>query len=165
MTPVPLPHDPGPHWGEVGIHGLHRQREWDVVVAIDAPDVPGQEGCFVVLADGRVVVEEDDGGAVARLARSVPVAAPFRARAVRRGPDTWAVAARRIETVELAADPGGDFVEIAWDGLERTVRIDGEPTLAGVPELERLGASLHETYVVTAARLAGVTWEVSVAPL
>ena len=51
-----------------------------------------------------------------------------------------------------------------WDGAERSVRIDGEPTLAGVPELERLGASRHDAYVVTAARLTGSTWEVSVAP-
>ena len=162
---MPLPHDPGPHWGEVGIHGLHRQREWDAVVAVEAPDVPGNEGWFVVLADGAVVIEEADDDAVARLARSLPIEAPYRAHAIRRGPDAWAVAARTIETVDLAPGPRGDAVEIAWDGLERTVRIDGEPTLAGVPELERLGASRHDAYVVTAARLAGVTWEVSVAPL
>ena len=62
-------------------------------------------------------------------------------------------------------DPGGDAVELAWDGSERTVRIDGEPTLAGVPELERLGASRHRAYVVTATRLVGSSWEVAVAPL
>ena len=56
-------------------------------------------------------------------------------------------------------------MELAWDGRERSVRIDGEPTLAGVPELERLGAERHATYVVTAARLDGSTWEVFVAPL
>ena len=48
-------------------------------------------------------------------------------------------------------------MELAWDGRERSVRIDGEPTLAGVPELERLGAERHATYVVTAARLDGST--------
>ena len=77
----------------------------------------------------------------------------------------WAVAVRRIETVELARDPGGDFVELACDGLERSVRIDGEPTLAGVPELERLASERHAAYVVTAGRLVGSTWEVSVTPL
>ena len=45
------------------------------------------------------------------------------------------------------------------------MRIDGEPTLAGVPELEQLGASRHRTYVVTATRLTGSDWEVAVAPL
>ena len=65
----------------------------------------------------------------------------------------------------LVDDPGGSSVELAWDGRERSVRIDGEPTLAGVPELERLGAERHATYVVTAARLDGSIWEVFVAPL
>ncbi len=162
---MPLPHDPGPHWGEVGIHGLHRPREWDAVLTVEAPDVLGDEGWFVVLADGRVLVEEQEGDDVGRLARAVTVPAPFRAHAVRRGPDTWAIAARGIDTLELEVDPGGEAVELAWDGVERTVRIDGEPTLAGVPELERLGASRHAAYVVTAARLTGSTWEVTVAPL
>jgi hypothetical protein len=45
------------------------------------------------------------------------------------------------------------------------VRIDGAPTLAGVPELEQLGGERHAAYVVTASRLAGATWEVFVAPL
>ena len=83
---------------------------------------------------------------------------------MRRDGTTWAVAVRRIETVELAAG-GGDEIEIAWDGSERTVRIDGEPTLGGVPALERLGAARHSTYVVTAARIAGETWEIAVSPL
>ena len=162
---MPLPHEPGPHWGEVGIHGLHRQREWDAVVTLEAPDVSRDEWSFVVLADGRVLIEDGDEGSVGRLAHAVALPAPFRAHAVRRGPDTWAVGARRIETVELDADPGGDAVELAWDGVERSVRIDGEPTLAGVPELERLGASRHAAYVVTGTRLSGSTWEVAVAPL
>ena len=67
--------------------------------------------------------------------------------------------------MELVDDPGGHSVEVAWDGRERSVRIDGEPTLAGVPELERLGAERHAAYVVTAARIEGATWEVFVAPL
>ena len=65
----------------------------------------------------------------------------------------------------LADDPGGDAVELAWDGRERSVRIDGAPRLAGVPELERLGAERHAAFVVTASRLRGSTWEVFVAPL
>jgi hypothetical protein len=84
---------------------------------------------------------------------------------VRRDGTTWAVAARRIETIELEDPPVGDEVEIAWDGAERTVRIDGEPTLRGVPVLERVAAARHATYVVTAVRLAGEVWEVAVLPL
>jgi hypothetical protein len=161
---VPLPHDPGPHWGEVGIHGLHRQREWDAVVTVDAPGAVGADVWFVALRDGGVILEQG-AGEVAELVRSLARQLPYRAHAVRQDGSVWAVAVRRIETVELARDPGGDFVELACDGLERSVRIDGEPTLAGVPELERLGSERHAAYVVTAARLVGSTWEVSVTPL
>ena len=45
------------------------------------------------------------------------------------------------------------------------MRIDGEPTLGGVPALERLGAARHPTYVVTAVRIAGEIWEIAVSPL
>jgi hypothetical protein len=161
---VPLPHEPGPHWGEVGIHGLHRQREWDTVATVDLPGAAGAEVTFVVLETGLVVVEAGDADP-ASFRPAIVLGPPFRARAVRREGATWAVAARRIETVELADGPAGDELEIAWDGSERTVRIDGAPTFAGVPALERLAAARHRTYVVTAARLEGSTWEVAVSPL
>jgi len=161
---VRAPHDPGPHWGEVGIHGLHRHREWDLVATVDAPEVDGEEAWFVVLDDDRIVVE-DTTADLSALRSAVALAPPFRAHAVRRGGSLWVVGARRIETVTLVDDPGGDAVELAWNGTERTVRIDGEPTLAGVPELEALGGSRHRTYVVTATRLVGPEWEVAIAPL
>jgi hypothetical protein len=161
---VRAPHDPGPHWGEVGIHGLHRHREWDLVATVDAPEVDGEEAWFVVLDDDRIVVE-DTTADLSALRSAVALAPPFRAHAVRRGGSLWVVGARRIETVTLVDDPGGDAVELAWNGVERTVRIDGEPTLAGVPELEALGGSRHRTYVVTATRLVGPEWEVAIAPL
>jgi YD repeat-containing protein len=161
---LPLPHDPGPHWGEVGIHGLHRQREWDAVVTVVAPAVAGDELWFVALEDGRVVVEEGAGEAET-LARALDRPPPYRAHAVRRDERVWAVAVRGIETVVLDRDPGGTFVELAWDGAERSVRIDDAPTLGGVPELERLAAERHAAYVVTASRLVGDVWEVGVTPL
>jgi hypothetical protein len=160
---VHLPHDPGPHWGEVGIHGLHRQREWDAVATLEG-EADGDEVWFVVLADGTVVEEGGDADP-ASFRAAVALAPPFRAHAVRRDGTTWAVAARRIETAELDEAPAGDEIEIAWDGAERSVRIDGEPTLRGVPALERLAAARHSTYVVTAARLAGEVWEIAVSPL
>ena len=161
---MPLPHDPGPHWGEVGIHGLHRQREWDLVVTLESPDAIGEELWLVVLADGQVVAEEGDGDP-AHLAPRIALEPPYRAHAVRRDGALWAIAARRIETIELGDDPGGEFVELVWDGAERSLRIDGEPMLSGVPELERLGAARHGTYVVTASRLVGRVWDVSVTAL
>ena len=162
---MPLPHDPGPHWGEVGIHGLHRQREWDAVITVEAPDVPGDEGWFVVLAGGQVLIEELDGAA-ARLARAIAantaVPCPCRqARTLTRGRSAYAGSRRSSSPRICVATPWSS----CWDGAERSVRIDGEPTLAGVPELERLGASRHRAYVVTATRLTGSIWEVSVAPL
>ena len=67
--------------------------------------------------------------------------------------------------MELVGNPGGDTIELAWTGRERTVRIDGSPTFGGVPELERLGSRRHAAFVVTAARIDGSTWEVAVTPL
>jgi hypothetical protein len=160
---LPLPHDPGPHWGEVGIHGLHRQREWDVVTTVAAPELSGDERWFVVLEGDRIVVEEGSGD-VEPLVAAVAQPPPFRARAVRQE-SLWVVAARRIETVELTRDPGGESLELVWDGVERSRRVDGEPTLSGVPELERLGAARGSAYVVTASRLVDDVWEVAVAPL
>lgn len=161
---MPLPHDPGPHWGEVGIHGLHRQREWDDLQTVEAAGLVGDELWFVALADGRTIVEEGEGDP-GLLVPAVGVAPPYRGHAIRRGAAIWAVAASRIEVVELTDDPGGNALELAWNGTERTVRIDGTPTLAGIPELERLGASRHATFVVTATRLDGTLWDVAVAPL
>jgi hypothetical protein len=142
---------------------VHRQREWDAVATVELA-VPGSEAWFVVLPDGSLVVEEGDADAD-RFRAALSVAPPFRAHAVRRNGATWAVAVRRIEAVELDDDTPGNEIEIAWDGSERTVRIDGAPTLAGVPGLERLAEARHRTYVVRAARLEGSTWEVAVSPL
>lgn len=161
---MPLPHEPGPHWGEVGIHGLHRQREWDAVVTVTAAGMAGTEVWFVALPDGKVVKEEGDADPEI-LSRPVTLTPPYRAHGVQREGGLWVVGATRIEIVELDDDPGGEAVELSWDGVERTVRIDGRPTLSGVTELERLGAARHRTYVVTAARIAGRAWEVMVSPL
>ena len=70
---------------------------------------------FVVL-EGGAVVSEDGVGDPAALESSVALAPPFRAEAVRRDGGIWVVGATRIRTAVLADDPGGDRVEIAWDG-------------------------------------------------
>src|SRR4029079_752885 len=114
---MPLPHDPGPHWGEVGIHGLHRQREWDAVATLES-SAAGMEAWFVVLADGSLVREAGNADPGA-FRETISVPPPFRAHAVRRDGTTWAVAARRIETVELD-EAGGDGDAIASGGDERS---------------------------------------------
>jgi hypothetical protein len=111
----PEPVDPGPHWGEVGIHGVPRPRRWDAVGSAEAPGLTGDDLHFVALPNGDLVVDEEEPpDTVAPLAEAVEQAIepPYRAEAVRRGEATWAVAARRVEVAEL---------ETAGDELELTV--------------------------------------------
>jgi hypothetical protein len=164
---VPLPHDPGPHWGEVGIHGIARPKEWDAVATVEAPQLDGDEAAFVVLADGRVVLQSAQTGDLDPLVRALAreLEPPFRAQAVRRDRALWAVAGTSIETIELRHDPGGSFVELTWDGRDRILRIDGVPSPDPAPELEQLGTARYGTYAVRVERLVGTTWELSVDPL
>lgn len=123
------PHDARPRWGEVGIHGIHRQREWDVVVSVEVEGIPGGEVHFRALPDGTLVVDEDvPDGSLVPLADAVEatLVPPYRAEAVRRGESVWAVAARTIEVREL---PGtiADELELVEDG-QVTIgrRLDGD---------------------------------------
>jgi len=123
------PHDSRPRWGEVGIHGIHRQREWDTVATVEAPGLRGDAVHFCALPDGTLVVDEDVAdGALVPLAEAVEaaVAAPYRAEGVRRDEQVWAVGARRIEVREL---PGtiADELELVEDG-QVTIgrRLDGD---------------------------------------
>jgi hypothetical protein len=162
---TPLPHDPGPHWGEVGIHGLHRQREWDAVGSVAGPGAPGDETSLVALADGRTLLEEGAPADADLLASALRLERPFRARAVHREDGVWAVAGRRIEVVSLARPTAGTAVEVVWDGVELVTTVDGASAAERFPELEQLGASRFETYVVRAVRVTDGLWEVSVLPL
>jgi hypothetical protein len=94
----PEPIDPGPHWGSTGIHGVPRPRRWDAVGSAEAPGLTGDEVHFVALPNGDLVVEEDiPADTLAPLAEAVEQAVepPYRAEAVRRAEDMWAIAARR----------------------------------------------------------------------
>jgi hypothetical protein len=162
----PEPVDPGPNWGEVGIHGVSRPRRWDAVGSVGAPGLEGDELNFVALSNGKIVVDEyDPEGAIAPLAETIDQSLdrPYRAEAVRRDGDVWAVAAQRIEVAEL--DVPGEELQLAASGGERTLTIDGERSFGTVPELEQLGASLGLEYVVRARRVAGRVWEVEASPL
>jgi len=148
-----------PAWDAAGIHGLHRAREWDAVVAVDAPEVEGERASFVALPGGDLVVEEGpDGLEPLATALEQEVRPPYRAEAVRRDGGLWAVAGRRIEGVEL---PGvdGQELELSVHGDERTLLVDGERSFGGLPALER------PEHVVRARRLDGDLWEVETAPL
>ena len=147
---------------ETGIHGIPRERQFDAVVAAEAPDVEGSTARFVGLEDGSLLVEEGEGD-LSPLAEAIEreVKAPYRATAIRRGEKQWAVAAHGLRAIELP-EPGGDEVELVVRGEERMLVVDGNRAFGTLPELEAL---VDGDAVVRAARLDGSLWEVRVDPL
>jgi hypothetical protein len=153
--------DPGPHWGATGIHGVSRPRRWDAVASAEAAGLSGDEVHFVALPNGDLVVDEDEpADTLGPLADALEqtLEPPYRAEAVRQGEDVWAVAARRVEVAELEAD--GEELDLVVNEGERTLTVDGARAFGTIPELERLGASEGDSYVVRATRLDGNLWEV-----
>ncbi len=146
----------------VGIHGVARPRDHDVVVTAEAPGVAGDEVEFVTLPDGSLLVEEEASDArLDALAQAVEeeLAPPYRAKGVRKSERLWAVSADAIEVVELPDDVAGDEVTITRYGDERTGKC--------LP-LEGFVAERHpelDAYAATAERLDGSLWEVRVSPL
>jgi len=152
---------------EPGVHGIARQREWDAVATVQAPEISGDELAFDVLPDRTVLVDDEEGDAsLAPLADAVEreLQPPYHARAVRQSNELWAVAARAIDVVQL---PGraGETIELSVRGGERTLTVDGAREFGAVPELEALGGGRSPDYVVRAERLDGDWWEVKVDPL
>jgi hypothetical protein len=153
--------------GEAGIHGVPRARRWDAVAAAEAPGLRGDRVHLVSLADGTLVIDEDEPeGAFAPLADAVDrlIAPPYRAEAVRRNGDSWAIGASRIELVEVQG-LAGDEVELAVTREGRVLKIDGQTTLGRSPALERVGETQGSEYVVRARRVDGHLWEVEATPL
>jgi hypothetical protein len=147
---------------ETGIHGIPRERQYDAVVATEAPDAQGDTARFVGLEDGSLVVEEGEGD-LTPLADAIEqeIARPYRATAVRRGETTWAVAAHKLQVVELS-EPVGDEIELVLNGEEKTLVVDGNRSFGTMPELEALADG---NAVIRAARLDDTLWEVRVDPL
>jgi hypothetical protein len=112
----------------VGIHGVHRQREWDAVATVEA-ELPGDRLEFAALPDGTLIVEEDVAdGALSPLADALEesLTPPYRALAVRQDARIWAVAAKRIE-VRAFPEHADDELELVED--DRIVlgrRLDGD---------------------------------------
>jgi hypothetical protein len=153
--------------GVTGIHGVPRARRWDTVATTDARGLRGDTVHFVALEDGTLVVDEDEpDDALTPLAEAVEqaIAPPYRAQAVRRGPETWAVAASRIT---IAPVPGltGDEVELTSTREGKVLRVDGHTTLGSARALERIGQAEGTEYVVRAKRLDGELWEVDATAL
>jgi hypothetical protein len=153
-------------WHVGGLHGVQRPRRWDVVGSIEAPALAGEEVHFVALPDGDLIVEEDEPeGAFSPLAEAVEdtLSPPYRAEAVRRDGDVWAVAARRVELAEFEAS--GEELELVVNQGERVLSVDGERSFGSIPELEELGSRLGDSYVVRARRLDGRFWEIEAGAL
>jgi hypothetical protein len=160
----PAPHDTRPRWGEVGIHGVHRQREWDAVATVDAPDLEGEEASFVTLPDGTVLADSDDLD-LEPLAEALEatIDPPYRAQAVRRERSVWAVAARRIQVESVPEAIDGETVVMTTRDGYRTIEVDGSAAFGGpFPSLERLAEG---DAVVVARRLDDTLWELEVTPL
>jgi hypothetical protein len=170
-TPPGLAAEP-PGWsgearGEAGIHGVPRARRWDAVVTAEAPGLDGDTVHFVALADRTLVVEEEEpDDALGPLADAVEsaLAPPYRAEAVRRHEDTWAVAALRVALLEVRG-LSGDEAELVATREGRVLRLDGQATLGRAPVLERAGEAQGTEYVVRASRVEGDLWEVEATPL
>jgi hypothetical protein len=123
----------------------------------------------VVLEPGRFLAETGDAPDVVECAEKAvgaELAPPYRATAVRRHGDTWAVGAVAIEVADLPADvEGNELMLTVTEQGERELLVDGRPIVADLRALERLAASRHQAYVLRAARLQGSLWEVRVDPL
>ena len=170
---APAPAAAPPGWdgeqrGEPGIHGVPRARQWDVVVAADAPGLVGDTVHFVALEDRTLVVEEDEPNhALTPLADAIEtrLAPPYRAEAVRREGALWGVAGRRIT---LVAEPGlaGEEAELLLTPSGWVLTVDGQHRLARVPALEAAGrAAGSAEVVVRASRVDGDLWEVETVAL
>jgi hypothetical protein len=167
LDPAAAPVDTGPRWGETGIHGVHRPREWDVTVTAEAEAIDGDTASFVTLPDGTLLVEEGPDDELEPLAAAVEqsLAAPYRARAVRQGETLWAVQARRIEVIELPDAPEGDAIDLTHTADGSTLTVDDTRVFGSSRPLEERGAREGREYTVRAERLDGDLWEVRAAAL
>ncbi|MFL5931996.1 MAG: hypothetical protein ACJ75P_12125 [Gaiellaceae bacterium] len=161
------PHDTRPRWGEAGIHGIHRFREWDALVRVTGVDLEVSEVRFVALGDGTLVGDGDEDLDVASIAQAIEqeLPAPYRAHAVRADDDAWTAAAEAIELVELPRELEGEELELTVRQGERTLIVDGVPAFGDTSELEQLGAERGDDFVVQASRVDGDLWDVRILPL
>jgi hypothetical protein len=161
------PHDTRPRWGEAGIHGIHRFREWDALVRVTEVELDVDEVRFVALNDGTLVVDGDEDLDLAPFAEAIEreLQPPYRAHAVRADDDAWTAAAEAIELVELPRELEGEQLELTVRQGERMLVVDGAPAFGDTSELDQLGAERGDDYVVQASRVDGDLWDVRVLPL
>jgi hypothetical protein len=131
-------------------------------------DAPGEEAVFVLLDDGRLLPLHGAREAMDPAARALEgeLDTPYRALAVRREGDTWAVGAVAIEVAELPADTEGEelMLTVTQEG-ERALEVDGRPTLEGIEAVQRAAGERYDAYVLRATRLDERLWEIGIDPL
>ena len=146
--------------GIVGVTGAPRPRgEWEVATSATSPELPGDELTFVALADGTLVVDDDiPDGAATPLAEAVEqyLQPPYRAGALRKGSDVWAVAAAGVTLLQLDSVEG-DTLEASRVGDGITMSVDGAPSLPPL-EIRRVLEGVTGDVAVTAERIDGSTW-------
>jgi len=137
-------------------------------VAATRSDAEGDEAVFVLLDEGRLIPVHGAQDAMEAAARALEgeLHTPYRALAVRREGDAWAVGAVAIEVAELPADTEGDelLLTVTEEG-ERALEIDGRPTLDSIEPIERAAGGRYDAYVLRGTRLDGRLWEIGIDPL
>ena len=131
-------------------------------------DGEGDEAVFVLLDDGRLVPLHGARKVMETAARALEgeLDTPYRALAVRREGDAWAVGAVAIEVAELPADTeGGELMLTVTEDGERALEVDGRPTLDGIEPIERAAGGRYDAYVLRATRLDERLWEIGIDPL
>jgi hypothetical protein len=152
----------------LAVHGIPREREWDAVASAQAPDLPGEHVEYVALADGTLVVDEDvPGGSLSALADALEgqISPPYHGYGFRQQDDVWAVAAKRVQIVEVPEDVPGDEVELTVNTGARSTVLDGEESRVEIPSLETFASQQFGSFVLRASRLDDLLWEVTVIPL
>jgi hypothetical protein len=149
---------------EAGVTGVPRQREWDAVVFAEAAGIRDDPVVFVALPDGDLLVEVgDEPGDLTPLAEAVEreCSRPYRAQAVRKDGDRFAVG---VVAIEVAALPGtaGESVTLTVREGVRELEVDGRRGPGRDEGLERLGARAGRSFVVRAERLQDDLFEVRV---
>ena len=159
---APMPSD------SLAVHGIPREREWDAVASAQAPDLPGEHIEYVALADGTLVVDEDvPEGSVSLLADALEgqISPPYHGYAFWQQDDVWAVAAKRVQIVEVPEDVPGDDVQLTVNNGARSTVLDGEESRVEIPSLETFASQQFGSFVLRASRLDDLLWEVTVIPL
>jgi len=143
--------------------------DWPPLANVSAAELGGTEIRFFALADGSVIVDEQEGDAPLDPlldALEGRVEPPYRAHAILIGEGFWSVSAKPVEVVELPGVELDDFTAARYgDG---DLLVDEEPVGDPAPfaPLEQVAADRGQPdFFCEASRLEGATFAVAFTPL